>query len=1348
MRTYYGKIVVLCLSTVFVFSLIFPSPPSRGDEASLYAKGASWQETMLATRANYQAWRSSHSGIDSLRFGSWNGIEPVPAPSFDDAAFPEQGVDLNARNEVDKRLWLRRNEFKDGVPNAMNCPDKSAIYLARVITSDAPAVFKAGFGSDDGIKVWLNGALLLSRNVPRGAAPDQDIVELPLQAGENMLLIRIYNISGGCGFYFGPAGDPVQALWNQVRADFPAESHRMEGDLGVESPLAWFSLPDPAKVEEAMIVQALGPRADAGAPLGLEFQELSGVGGDSSRRLDLYTRACAARDGVNRLDLVDVEALRRAINHLSVAYPEDYTGGASYLARLEGFTGRMDAIREGINKADAAALAAIDELIALQREALLANPLLNFDTVMLIRRSEANLGLPQNWQGNCSLPRRGYDNELVVLTPFKKDSTPVRIYRPEQDVLLADVDLHFDADKILFSMPGSHNRWQIWEMVVDGGGLRQVTPGTEPDVDNYDACYLPDGRIIFDSTRCFQGIPCVGGSDAVANLYIMNADGTGIRQLCFDQDHNWCPTVLNNGRVLYSRWEYSDTPHYFSRLLFHMNPDGTNQVEFYGSNSYWPNSMFYTRPIPNDPTKVVTIVSGHHGVARFGELVILDPSKGRHESDGVVQRIPGHGQAVEPVIADQLVENSWPRFLHPYPLSEHFFMVSCKPTPDKPVGLYLVDTFDNMLLLHEEPGYAMLEPLPLRKQPVPPVIPERVNLAQKDATVYLMDVYEGPGLRNVPRGTVKALRLYSFHYGYQRIGGHQHIGMEGPWDVRRILGTVPVSEDGSAYFRVPANTPIAVQPLDQEGKALQVMRSWFTAMPGEVLSCVGCHEPQNTAPPAQFTLAARRVPDDIAPWYGKARGFSFKHEVQPVLDRHCVGCHGAEPITDGRPDFRDHEERGESNFNRSYLALHPYVRRPGPESDYHLQKPMEWHADTSELIQLLGKGHKGVQLDGEAWDRLITWIDLNAPDHGRWSDHTTIPDTGCERRAEMRALYSLLPEDPSEEELSPAAYPREYLVPVEPVLALDPPETNGWPFAAEEAMARQAAAGPEIRRTLDLGEGVTMEFALVPPGTFVMGGGAFADELPLTSVTIETPFWMGVTEVTNAQYARFDPEHDSRFIDQHNKDHTTPGYPANEPNQPVIRISWHEARAFSEWLAGQSGEACSLPTEAQWEWACRAGSAEAMSYGGLDTDFAGFANLADASVQRLAVAGINPQPIPNPSPFMDFLPKDARFDDGERLMCDAGRYAANSWGLKDMHGNVCEWTLSAYRPYPYADQDGRNDVKEDVKRVVRGGSWSDKPVRARAAFRVPYQPWQAVYNVGFRVMIPCAAAQQLAAEQR
>ena len=214
--------------------------------------------------------------------------------------------------------------------------------------------------------------------------------------------------------------------------------------------------------------------------------------------------------------------------------------------------------------------------------------------------------------------------------------------------------------------------------------------------------------------------------------------------------------------------------------------------------------------------------------------------------------------------------------------------------------------------------------------------------------MLLMDVYQGEGMQGTPRGTVQKLRVISYEFTYHGFGGASDmVGLDGPWDVKRVLGVVPVEADGSAHFRVPACTPIAVQPLDGDGKALALMRSWFTAMPGEIISCVGCHESQNSAPPVQATpLAARREPARIQPWYGPTRGFSFSREVQPVLDAYCVRCHHGRPLEDGRTAFdltARPAERIESalqmRFTPSYMALRRFVHTPTMESDAHLLSP-------------------------------------------------------------------------------------------------------------------------------------------------------------------------------------------------------------------------------------------------------------------------------------------------------------------------------------------------------------------------------------------------------------------------
>ncbi len=498
-------------------------------------------------------------------------------------------------------------------------------------------------------------------------------------------------------------------------------------------------------------------------------------------------------------------------------------------------------------------------------------------------------------------------------------------------------------------------------------------------MDSYDACYLPDGRILFTSTACFVGVPCVYGSSHVADLYRMDADGRNIRQLCFDQEHDWCPTVLNNGRVLYSRWEYTDTPHSNTRLLFHMNPDGTEQMEYLGSNSYWPNAFFYARPIPGHPTKVVAVIGGHHDHPRMGELVLFDPARGRHEASGAVQRIPGYGKTVEPIIQRRPDRRQLAQV--PAPVSAERQVLPGRLQADAAVAVGHL------------PGRRVRQPRAdqaaagLRPAGADPAAADARAAgdprqgrpgAASDAVVYLPDIYVGDGLKGVPRGTVKQLRLFTYHFAYQGMGGLLGVvGMDGPWDIKRVLGTVPVQPDGSAKFRIPANTPISIQPLDAEGKAMQLMRSWMTAMPGEVVQCAGCHERQNTAPPPKATPGPEPAAGrDHSPGTARRAASAIRREVQPVIDQYCVGCHDGQPRPDGTTllDLRGTEKITDwksvtpgnggghgGKFSVGYAELHRFVRRPGIESDYHVLEPMEFHADTTQLVQMLKQGHHGVQ---------------------------------------------------------------------------------------------------------------------------------------------------------------------------------------------------------------------------------------------------------------------------------------------------------------------------------------------------------------------------------------------------
>jgi formylglycine-generating enzyme required for sulfatase activity len=1004
------------------------------------------------------------------------------------------------------------------------------------------------------------------------------------------------------------------------------------------------------------------------------------------------------------------ESVRLAIEDLILTFGPEYPGGPDYLARLE-----------SLEVDDQ------DGLLGLQREALLANPLLDFEQLLLVRRS-ANDALPANWQGNTSMKRTGYNNEISILNGLN-DGELETLYKPEGQRYIGEVDLHFDGEKMLFtSITEEDNTWAIFEMNVDGTGFRQVSPSMGNDIDNYDGVYLPSDQIIFDSTSGYAGVPCVGGKDYVGNLNVMNPDGTNVRRLCFEQDNDWYPAVMNNGRILFLRWEYTDSAHYFSRVMMTMNPDGTDQKGFYGSNSYWPNSLFYARPVPGSATKFVGIVSGHHGVKRSGPLVLFDVTQGRHETDGAVQIIPGRGVPVENKTIDNLAATYKDHCLYPYPLSDKYFLTSLNRNG---WNLYLVDVFDNLIELKRDPsGGCLFEPLPLRATERPTVIPDRLIPGAKESTVVISDIYFGPGLEGVPRGTVKDLRVFKYEYGPRNKGGHYAMGMEAGWDVHLILGTVPVEEDGSVMFNIPANTPISLQPLDADGKALQLMRSWLVGMPGERLSCIGCHENPDLAPPPRPAQAMFKPPQEITPWYGPDRGFSFEREVQPVVDNYCVGCHDGSPREDGLspPNF--------STPRDAHRALHPYVRRNGPEGDYHLLTPLEFHADTSELIQMLQKGHNNVQLDDEAWDRLITWIDLNAPLHGTWTEAGANPDV-LQRRLDLRSLYAEVDANP-ELIVNPYEKVDTFIMPDLLVRDVRDVQVPNWPLGLAGAQALQTVAttGFPANPEVDLGNDVMMSFVRIPTGSFVMGSNNETPvEQPVTPIAIGKSFWMGATEVTLEQYQQFDPNYENGVYDKHYKDQVDRGYYMDEPNFPVIRVSWQRAMAYCAWLSEKTGKTVSLPTEAQWEWACRAGSADPFSYGTLDVDFAQYANLADATVIEMAVSGVNPKPIANPNSDVDFELKDSRFDDDVLHLADVASYEPNVWGLYDMHGNVAEWTLSAYEAYPYVDGDGRNDAAPAAKRTLRGGSWHDRPFRSTSSYRLGYPDWQRVYHAGFRVIV-------------
>ena len=1052
----------------------------------------------------------------------------------------------------------------------------------------------------------------------------------------------------------------------------------------------------------------------------------------------------------SELKWLNMEAIRLAYEDMKRIEGFDAVKYLPILTELE------QQVKQGfgnIYSGDEAVLANAEKAVANKRAILLANPLLNGDKILTVRYQLGNrdrramapeLGTQSNnWSNQESARRKGFNADIVELSNLRDEVQIRTIYKPDNTSSIADLKLHWDGDRAMFTQTMSDNRWNVFEVKLNNADCKKLIDNPEPDLEFYDGTYLPDGRIIANSNIGYQGVPCVNGSDPVGNMVLYTPQSKNLRRLTFDQDANWNPVIMNNGRVMYTRWEYTDLTHYYTRIVMNMNPDGTEQKALYGSGSMFPNSTFDVQPLPGYASAFVGIISGHHGVARSGRLILFDPAKARKGVAGMLQEIPHRNRPIVEEVKDRLVDGVWPQFIKPSPLNDTYFLVAAKLDKNDLWGIYLVDKFDNVTCLHKMEGEGYISPIAVRKTVTPPAIPDRVKLDDKQATVFIQDIYEGEGLKGIPRGTVKSLRLHAYEYAYvQTQSDHNWHGIQSGWDIKRMLGTVPVEEDGSVIFKIPANTPVSIQPLDKDGVAVQWMRSRLTGQPGEIVSCVGCHEDQNQIVIPKRVIASQKAPHALTPPEGGTRSFTFDLEVQPILDRACIACHNGE----GKAfDLRGGKKDGRG-YGTSYLNLHPYVHRQGGEGDMVVLYPYEYHPNTSELVRLLKKGHYNVQLTDAEWRKIYNWIDYNAPDKGYFNANVlkSFPYQGydqIERRKQLTDKYAGGAGVDWKKEIADYAAQLKNKGEIKPVMPkkVSPVKekvlkVKGWPFAPDR-VKEMLADEKETVKVLEIAPGVQMTFVRIPAGEFVMGSyHGEPDTYPTTKVKIDKAFWMGELEVTNQQYNTIFPQHDSRYVDQQWKDHVVPGYPANKPEQPVIRVSYNDAMEYCKILSQKTGLNITLPTEAQWEWACRGGSDEDFWFGNLNADFGKKDNLADVTTNKFAVSGVDPQPMSPESPwykYYTFLPKAANVDDGSLVQVGGKKYEANPFGLYCMHGNVAEWTRSDYVPYPYKE----NPKKVSEYKVVRGGSFIERPKYSTAYSRKGFYPYQCVFNVGFRVII-------------
>ena len=577
-------------------------------------------------------------------------------------------------------------------------------------------------------------------------------------------------------------------------------------------------------------------------------------------------------------------------------------------------------------------------------------------------------------------------------------------------------DLSFDARRVLFCYKAHKDKsFHLYEMNLDGTGLRQLTSG---DYDDIDPIYLPDGHIMFTTTRGNSYVRC----GPFIYSYILarcDADGRNIYLISYNGEPDFVPALLEDGRVIYSRWEYTDKALWRVQSLWTTNQDGTNTRVFWGNQSVWPDHLSEPRPIPGS-RRVMFSGVGHHDWWS-GSIGIVDPDQGLNFPHGLTKvtcdlRWPECSiPPVDPPESPRYhASGHYTGYKTPYPLSEKDFLVSARGQGGK-FRLYLMDVDGNRELIYEG-VHNIWHAIPVKPRPVPPCQPDRVawpgtgkdRRPPEPGVFYSADVYQG--VPDLPRGSVKYLRVWQLDYKTYSTWGKtwRHSGpavsVVQEDGVKRILSVVPVEPDGSVHFKVPPGRSLYFQLLDEHYRCLQTMRSFTGVLPGERRGCVGCHEAHSTTPPPQTGLALRRPPTELSPPPWGTESISYERFVQPVLDRYCGECHQGQG--EARKVLDLTLRRGYNVFKEPYLTLvgsagwqnpvgskkHragygiagaiPVESRWGKDDPRSLAtlRPMQFLSYTSRLVQMCSSGeHYQVKVDPLSLRRLIAWVDACCP---------------------------------------------------------------------------------------------------------------------------------------------------------------------------------------------------------------------------------------------------------------------------------------------------------------------------------------------------------------------------------
>ncbi len=709
-----------------------------------------------------------------------------------------------------------------------------------------------------------------------------------------------------------------------------------------------------------------------------------------------------------RESLVDFEKTRALCERVAVS-PEETRKTIEFVHKVrpvsDSVRRQVDALEQELdaNKNDLTAfLATHDKIKKVRRDVIFSHPALNFDKILINRCPPTRYSHNgDQHQGQHSRVGPG----LTILTDWKSDhpKTHAILEGKLPEGSCRNPDLHYDAEKLVFAYCDhtagngrGDKRFFLYEAAIDGSWVRQLT-GTQRDafktwndrasalIEDNDPCYLPDGGLVFISTRSQSYGRCHGGRYNPAwVLHRCDLSGDNIRQISFNNENEYEPSVLNDGRIVFTRWEYTNRHEMYFHMLWWCRPDGTGISQYYGNDTLFPMMVVEASAIPGTE-KIVATAQGHHSY-NTGTTVVYDVRKGENGEEPVTHITPE-----TPYSESQ----GWPdpHYSHPCAITEEIFLVSranhrVRPQgqtpPEADRGIYLVYPDGGRVLIYEDPHVASFSPIAIRKRRRPPALPSVTSpSAPATGTVLIQNAYltqnDPQGL--IHPGSIKQIRVNAI--GVQPHSGRSACSMTVPVEIpKKVLGTVPVDERGMAYFKVPANIALQLQLLDEDGMAILTEKSFFYLQPGENRSCVGCHAAPETSPPvsSNFGKALRKLSRSAGPQY--EGGLSFMRTVQPVLDRYCIRCHGLEK-TDGDVDL----VMDDQTFPRSYQALvalgdHQIGRKGYKTNENTISRPYEYYAHGSKLPKMLLDKHGDVDMDRDSYMRIIEWLDLNAQCYG------------------------------------------------------------------------------------------------------------------------------------------------------------------------------------------------------------------------------------------------------------------------------------------------------------------------------------------------------------------------------